>query len=263
MAAMMPPVLVVVAFLVAVLVVGVMMAYLTWRGSKPSDFFQEAVRDRYDLTLPEDEIAAYFELKDRTQAKYAPETMQVDEEAEADTEDGWISKVPGEEQSELKRALMRRLVGCIDKLDQVQKDKPGHWKLWRAKLVSERFWSSLCEAEQLVSQEVDSCIAEAAELQSEWKDHIFPQAVQCWRMQKQHNMEKKAAKKAVVHEKKQKEKEVKRKVVEKKLEEEDKQRQERLAEKMMEKLLREEEAQSAKAKGKSRDAAPKSKGKKK
>jgi len=236
------------------------MAYLTWRGSKPTDFFQEAVRTRYDLALPEDEIAAYFDLKDRLQTKYAAENEQ---EAEADTEDGWISKVPGEELSDLQRALMRRLVGCIDKLDQVQKDKPGNWKLWRAKLVSERFWSSLCEAEQLVSQEVDSCIAEAAELQPEWKDHIFPQAVQCWRMQKQHDLEKKAAKKAVVHEKKQKEKEVKRKVVEKKLEEEDKQRQERLAEKMMEKLLREEEAQSAKTKGKNRDAAPKSKGKKK
>lgn len=261
MLAVMPPVLVVVAFLVAVLVVGALMVYVTWRGSKPSDFFQEAVGSRYDLTLPEAEIDAYYDLKDKLQQKYAPEVAN-GEEAEGDGENGWIQKVPGEERSELHRALMRRLVGCIDKLDQVQKDKPGNWKLWRAKLVSERFWSSLCEAEQLVSQEVDSCIAEAAELQPEWKDHIFPQAVQCWRMQKQHDLEKKAAKKAVVHEKKQKEKEVKRKEVEKKLEEEDKQRQERAAEKMMEKLLREEEAQSAKAKGKNREA-PKSKGKKK
>lgn len=263
MAAVMPPVLVVVAFLLGILVVGAAMVYLTWRGSKPSDFFQEAVGSRYDLSLPEAEIAAYFDLKDKLIDKYAPEAANGEQEVEADSEDGWVQKVPGEERAELHRALMRRLVGCIDKLDQVQKDKPGNWKLWRAKLVSERFWSSLCEAEQLVSQEVDSCIAEAAELQPEWKDHIFPQAVQCWRMQKQHDMEKKAAKKAVVHEKKQKEKEVKRKEVDKKKEEEDKQRQERLAEKMMEKLLREEEAQSSKAKGKRGDAAPKSKGKKK
>jgi len=261
--AMMPPVLLVFAFLVAVLVVGAVMAYLTWRGSKASPFFQEAVRDRYDLSLPEAEVDAFYDLKDKLRQQYAPETVNGEQEEEADGEDGWINKVPGEERTELQRALMRRLVGCIDKLDQVQKDKPGNWKLWRAKLVSERFWSSLCEAEQLVSQEVDSCIAEAGELQPEWKDHIFAQAVHCWRTQKQQAKEKKEHKKAVVHEKKQKEKEVKRKVVEKKLEEEDKQRQERLAEKMMEKLLREEEAQSAKAKGKSRDAAPKSKGKKK
>merc|ERR1711920_1081388 len=110
--------------------------------------------------------------------------------------------VPPEERMGLKQALMKRLVACIDPLDQVQRDKPGNWKLWRGKLVSERYWGSLCDAERLVSEEIDSCTAEAEELEPGWREHIFPQAVQIWRRQKQFEMEKRDQKKAVEHEKK-------------------------------------------------------------
>lgn len=208
----------------------------------------------YDLQLPENEINEYYDLKDRLQQQYAPDYMTAVDAAaaagEAAPKERWTQKVPSEERCALRQALMCRLVGAINKLDQVQRDKPGHWKLWQSKLVSEHFWTSLIEAERMVGQEIDACVAEAGELEPGWHEHIFPQAVQVWRMQRQQDYERKAQKKVQEGAKKEKEKEVKRKEVEKRLEEEDKLRQERAAEKAMEKLLREEEKLAASSKGK-------------
>merc|ERR1712179_641519 len=107
----------------------------------------------------------------------------------------------------LKWALIKRLVASIDQLDKVQRDKPGNWKLWREKLLSEVYWNSLCEAERLISAEIDTCVAEAEELEPGWREVVFRQAVQHWRMGKQREEEKKVAKKAVEQQKKAKERE--------------------------------------------------------
>merc|ERR1711870_132143 len=163
--------------------------------------------------------------------------------------------VPPEERMGLKQALMKRLVACIDPLDQVQRDKPGNWKLWRGKLVSERYWGSLVDAERLVSEEIDMCIAEANEIEPGWSSQIFQHALHIWRQQKQELAQKKERMKEKVKEKKKDEKEVKRVETEKKKEEEDRKKQERLAEKAMEQLLREEEKASA---SKNKAQAPKS-----
>mmetsp|Transcript_112652 Transcript_112652/g.351212 ORF Transcript_112652/g.351212 Transcript_112652/m.351212 type:complete len:273 (-) Transcript_112652:7-825(-) len=259
-----PAVLVIGGFLLAVATALALMAYLAWRGSKPSDFFLDAVQTTYDLQLPEAEIDAYYEIRDRLQRQHAPASAQAEATAVADgsgegeevVDMSWFQKVPPEERQVLQMALMRRLVCCIDRLDQVQRDKPGNWKLWRGKLVSERYWGSLCDAEKLVSDEIDACVAEAELLEPGWRQHIFPQALQFWRMQKQQDVDKKEHKKEVKNEKKEKEREEKRKVMEEKQKEEDKLKQERLAEKAMEKLLREEEkAASAKAKSKAKAKA--------
>merc|ERR1711920_857765 len=180
-------------------------------------------------------------LKEKMRKAYAPE---VPADAPQPSGEGnqfelsWVQRIPPEEKQHLKQALMKRLVGCIDPLDQVQRDKPGNWKLWRGKLVSERYWTSLVDAEKMVSEEIDACIAEADELQPGWRQVIFQQAVQIWRQQKQELGEKKEKVKEKVQEKKAAEKEIRRKEQEKKQEEEDKIKQERLAEKAMEKLLR-------------------------
>merc|ERR1712039_1049627 len=126
--------------------------------------------------------------------------------------------VPPEERMGLKQALMKRLVACIDPLDQVNRDKPGNWKLWRGKLVSENYWNSLVAGEKLVHEEIEACIAEAEELEPGSREHIFPQALQIWRRQKQEIGEAKARQKEKVQEKKAVVKEERRKVVEKKLE---------------------------------------------
>lgn len=244
-------------FFVAIVASIVLMSYVTWRGSKASDFFGDAVKELYELPVPEAEICAYYDLKEKLRKQYAPDTL------EDDCEDvRWITKLPAEVRADLQRALVRRLVASLDNLETVQRDKPGNWKLWREKLVSERYWLSLCETEKFVSEEIDGCVAEADQLEPGWKQHIFRQAVQCWRMQKQQVFEKKVQKKAVVNEKKVKEKEERQVEQEKKRQVEDKERQERQAEKMMEKLLREEEMaagskQKAGSKAKAKPASKK------
>lgn len=263
----MPPILVIGGFLVAVAAALALMAYLAWRGSQPSEFFVDAVRTTYDLQLPEAEINAYYDLKERLQQQHegdAPPSGAASAGEDGAEEPSWAQNIPPEERQILKKALMRRLVCCIDKLDQVQRDKPGNWKLWRGKLVSERYWSSLCDAERLVSEEIDACVAEAGELEPGWRQHIFPQAVQFWRIGKQQELEKEAQKKAVETGKKEKEKEIRRKEQEEKQKEEDKIKQEKLAAKAMEQLLREEENAKSKAKAKAKaDAKQKNSGKKK
>merc|ERR1712087_236018 len=223
-----PHVVVIGVFVVAVAVALAAIGYMAWRGSKASDFFAEAVHSTYQLSLPFADIDAYEDLKEKMRKAYAPE---VPADAPRPSGEGhqfelsWVQRIPPEEKQHLKQALMKRLVGCIDPLDQVQRDKPGNWKLWRGKLVSERYWNSLVESEKIVSEEIDACIAEANELEPGWRDHVFQHAVQIWRRQKQELGEKKDKIKEKVKEKKDAEKEIKRKEVEKKQEEEDKKKQ--------------------------------------
>lgn len=259
--AVLPPELVAGCFLVAGLAAVAFMVYTAWSGSKPSPFYTEAVSEMYELELPENEIDSFYDMKDALQAK-------VGVEADAVGPDGtplpWAHQLPPEEKLGLQQALMRRLVKGIERLDQVQRDKPGNWKLWRGKLVSERFWASLCEAERVIGEEIDICLSEAEELEPGWREHIFQQAVHIWRMEKNQQLEKKEQKKAVVQEKKAVVKEARRAIVEVKQAEEAKIREERNAEKMMEKLLREEEAAAKKDKKKGQDkVAAKPKAKKK
>jgi len=254
--AVLPPTLVAGCFLVAASISLAVIIYIAWRGSKSSEFFSEALPDMYELELPDAEINMYYDMKDRLQT-------QVGAEFGADgVAAPWAHKLQADERLSLQQALMRRLVKDIERLDQVQKDKPGNWKMWRGKLITEHFWASLCDMERLVSEEVDSCLAEAEELEPGWRDHIFQQAVQFYRMDQQHQVEKKEVKKAAEKEKKNKVKEARAVITDVKKVEEDKIREEKAAEKAMEKLLREEEnaAKKDKAKGKEKAAAkPKAK----
>mmetsp|Transcript_4741 Transcript_4741/g.10274 ORF Transcript_4741/g.10274 Transcript_4741/m.10274 type:complete len:258 (+) Transcript_4741:59-832(+) len=228
-------------FFFVVAVAASLMAYVAWRGSKPSEFFVEAVQETYQCELSEAEIIAYYELKERLRQQKAPDAPV--ESAEPEEQDAWVRQaLTLEERRVLQQALMRRLVSCLDRLDQVQRDKPGNYRLWRGKLVSERYWASLLEAEQIVSDEISSCVSEAGILEPGWNGHIFNQAVQVWRMQKQQQAEKKEVKKDKEKEKKEREKAEKRKEVEAKLAQEEQIKQEKLAKKAMEQLLREEEA---------------------
>merc|ERR1712039_1079330 len=174
-------------FVVAVAVALAIIAYMTWRGSKTNPFFIEAVPETYVVNLPYADIDAYEDLKEKLQRSYAPEALGNGHEKSSSSGEAsslWAQKVPPEERMGLQQALMKRLVACIDPLDQVQRDKPGNWKLWRGKLVSERYWTSLVEAERLVSEEIDICVAEANVLEPGWSSQVFQHALHIWRKKK-------------------------------------------------------------------------------
>eukprot|EP00747_Dinoflagellata_sp_TGD_P164605 gnl/TRDRNA2_/TRDRNA2_184765_c0_seq1.p1 gnl/TRDRNA2_/TRDRNA2_184765_c0~~gnl/TRDRNA2_/TRDRNA2_184765_c0_seq1.p1 ORF type:complete len:262 (+),score=68.04 gnl/TRDRNA2_/TRDRNA2_184765_c0_seq1:153-938(+) len=251
-----PPIVVAAGFVIAAGCAIAAMAYMAWKGSKQSDFFVDAVRSTYDLPLAVNDIDTYYDLKDRLQKQCLAVVNPSGECPEDGREIPWVPALNPEDKHNLKIALMRRLVSAVDRLDKVKRDKPGNWKLWRGKLVSEQYWTSLCECEKRVGEEIDSCLWESAELEPGWEKHIFPQAVQHWQALKARDMEKKVEKKVVQQQKKQKEKEARSIEVEARLKEEAKVREERRAEKAMEKLLAEEEKQ-AKSKGKAK-AAPSS-----
>ncbi|CAE7757059.1 unnamed protein product, partial [Symbiodinium pilosum] len=98
----------------------------------------------YQCELSHAEINAYFELKDRLRQQKAPDAPAESDDPEE--QDAWVRQMlTQEERRVLQQALMRRLVSCLDRLDQVQRDKPGNYRLWRGKLVSERYWASLLE----------------------------------------------------------------------------------------------------------------------
>eukprot|EP00927_Polykrikos_kofoidii_P033886 TRINITY_DN28726_c0_g1_i1.p1 TRINITY_DN28726_c0_g1~~TRINITY_DN28726_c0_g1_i1.p1 ORF type:complete len:257 (-),score=97.98 TRINITY_DN28726_c0_g1_i1:307-1077(-) len=252
------PIIVGIGFLIAVVGSLVLMAYVAWKGSQPSTFFTEAVKSSYDVEVGNDDVDAYFDLKEKMMRQCGAF------EDEPEEPNKWVSRMSQEEKMVLQKALVKRLVVTIEQLDRVQRDKPGTWKMWREKLVSERYWASFCETEKRVGEEIDRCVDESDELEPGWHEHIFRQAVQTWRMQKQRVVEKKSHKKELEQQKKQKEKEEKAKEMEKKKIIEDKEKQEKDAAKMMEQLLREEEKEKAAAKRKGAEKAkPKSSGKKK
>jgi len=210
----------------------------------------------YEVSLPQEDIDAYYELKDKLYAQVESEVPGGDEavdeatqgEESAPVDRRWVALVPPDQVGELRKALMKRLISSIERLDKVQRDKPGNLKLWREKLVSERYWGSLCDSERLITEEIDCCVAEADELEPGWREFIFRQAVQCWRMSKQREVEKKVHKKQVEFQKKQVVKDAKAIVHDKNKEIADKIKKDKDAEKMMEKMIREEEAAASKSK---------------
>eukprot|EP00929_Paragymnodinium_shiwhaense_P056811 TRINITY_DN28448_c0_g1_i2.p1 TRINITY_DN28448_c0_g1~~TRINITY_DN28448_c0_g1_i2.p1 ORF type:complete len:264 (+),score=103.66 TRINITY_DN28448_c0_g1_i2:109-900(+) len=263
---MLPPVFVAVCFMICSTAAAAAMLYVTFRGSKPSDFFSEAVKSSYEMVLPQEEIDAYFELKDKYVEAAGSRAEATGDELPPPAHRFMLT----DQLTELKKALMRRIMASIDRLDQVQRDKPGNYKLWREKLVSEHYWATLCEAEKIVGEEIDACCAEADELEPGWKPYIFRQAVQMWRMTKQREFEKKMEKKEKQSVKKQKVQALKAVELEAKQAVVDKEKQEREAAKMMAKLIAEEEkAEKMQSKksggggGKAKVAATKSAGKKK
>lgn len=255
--AFLPPLFVAGLFFVAAVTAVGVMAYLAWRGSKPSDFFTETMSDRYDVKLPIALINGYEQLKEKLQAK-VEQSLPAD--ADGEDESLWVQHLSREDQDSLKEALLKRLEKTIEVLDRVQRERPGFWKLWREKLVSETFFNSLCDGEHEINHQLQQCFLEARELapiEPGWadQDYIFQLGIHRWRSGQRDVAIKKDQKKVAELVKKEKEKEARREEVEKRLEEERRLKEERDAEKAMEKLLREEESTSKKDKGKIKEKA--------
>jgi hypothetical protein len=176
---------------------------------------------------------------------------EVAPEAEGNAlDDSWMRELPQDKRRLLQNALMVRLISDLYFLNQVQRDKPSNWKLWRAKLVSEQFWNSLCEAEKIVSEEIDSCLAEAEVFTPGMKEQYLQQAIQLWRMQKERAMDQERKAEAVAKEKQAKVDEERQKEDAKRAEIRQRVAEAREAERIMQQLIREEEQTKSKKKEK-------------
>lgn len=252
---MVPAWLVLLCFFVAAGCAIAAMAWITWRGNKPTAFFLEEMSTTYDLNLPLAEINGYTELRDRIHQQFLEQQAKspqhqaaaeegADEGAEAQAEP-WVRSLEPEKKGVLYKALRLRLLKDLDSLNQVQRDKPTHARLWHQKLVSEQYWNSLLDAERIISEEIDECLADAEELEPGARERLLPQAIQQWRMTKERQMFIEQAIAAKEKEKTDKEE------AEKKAEKEAKQKkamEEKRAAKLMEELLREEEKAAVKGK---------------
>ncbi|CAD7939706.1 unnamed protein product [Amoebophrya sp. A25] len=163
------------AFCSFVLIARLVVRFLNSR-EQSSDFFREAVETEYVLQFPDKERAAYELLKSRLREKKGP----LDEDAVVDDAlnkgDEKAGAGGGEESEESKRKkaaeaiFMRRLDDkerlvlvnglrpvmrqSIENMAKLQKDRPGYFRLWKSKLVSEDFWESLKACEEEVGQEI-------------------------------------------------------------------------------------------------------------
>jgi len=231
----------------AAIAIAIIVVVLRRGEQSKSSWFQENVAIDYELMLPVGEIDQFYDLKEKILSKAADEAAVngVDPGVEIT-----CRTLPEHAKQILKNALMTRMVKDIDRLVQVQKDKPGNYRLWHHKLVSERYYASLCDAERELSEEIDCCLEEAEEIEPGWKEQVFQNAVYLWRQDKARQHEKKEVKKQVINAKKEIVREVKKKDTDAQMMKEKLLKEQRAAEKAMEKLLKEEERQEADSKKK-------------
>merc|ERR1711962_765282 len=106
-----------------------------------------------------------------------------------DLDADWCKHLNEKELVVLKTALRKRMYRNIDCLAALERDKPGKYKLWRHKLVSEEVWDSLQRVEDSVTKEIDECTLEADELQAGWGQDLFQEVLESWRSDQQRQME--------------------------------------------------------------------------
>jgi len=148
-----------------------------------SDFFKETVQTEYTAKHPETAITAYNEIKVKLMDK-VQDVLGVDE-LQAD----WVKHLKDIELNVLKQSLRKRMYRNIDCLATVEREKPGKYKLWKHKLVSEEVWESLQRVEESLTKEIDECMLEADELQPGWGQSLFQEVLDVWRHEMQHEME--------------------------------------------------------------------------
>lgn len=164
-------------FVFAVGAVLALMAYREFNKARRSDFFKESVRDTYELSLSDEPINEYIEFKESLCSKF------LDAEG-SEEDDSWMRSLPDVEKMKLAQALMKRLVSIIDTLAAVEQEKPGYYKLWQQKLISERYWNSLTDLQAAIEFEIKVCKEEAMAIHPGWEQSIWPEAVQRWRQLK-------------------------------------------------------------------------------
>lgn len=137
---------------------------------KTSNFFDNAVESEYLLEFPDVERENYDNLKNRIKEKNG---ITVDKEMG--------SKLSTPELKLLWITLRTVMVRNIANLAKLQKDRPGNWRLWQQKLITERYWNSMCECEEEVKKDVEDAQKESEFLRPGHGDDFFNESLAVWR----------------------------------------------------------------------------------
>jgi len=127
---------------------------------------------------------------------------------EADEEDSWMKGLSEQEKKVCLLSLRNCMIKSVNGLAQIQKDRPGTYRLWRTKLISEAYWESLQECEKEVQSDINDAMKEATRLApaayvaqhgnaSSFGDTFFDECVNMWRQQQSEKEQEEAKVRAV------------------------------------------------------------------
>lgn len=94
------------------------------------------------------------------------------------------TKLDDEEKKKLKMSLVKWMIGAIDVLAQVEKDRPGAAKLYDKNLVSDEYWDGVQQCFGDVHEMIQEIAGEADFIEDNWGQQVFQQALQLWRITK-------------------------------------------------------------------------------
>jgi len=226
--------------IVSLVLLGRIVAKFLSRRESASPWFKDNVGTDYTLEFPDKERSQYDELQSLIRQKHDPDGQDPE----------WHRSCTDPEINILLGSLKNVMVKSISNLAQLQKDRPGCYKLWRGKLISEGYWESLQLCEGEVNEDIALTLKEVNRLRPGIGDRFFEECVGLWKGQLRKTAEEEEVAKqaeaqrlAAIEEKRQAERDVVQA-----------RREEREREKMMQALILEEERERAKA-AKKRKAA--------
>jgi len=76
------------------------------------------------------------------------------------------------------------MIGAIEILAKVERDRPGAARLYEKKLISEEYWEGVQECFTETHSTIEEIRAEAEFIETGWGAQIFQQALQLWRVTK-------------------------------------------------------------------------------
>lgn len=170
------------------------LAMKTWNefrqeSSLKSALYEETgINGKYEYSLPVDEMKAYKQVKAfllflKANGKPPTEGAKLELPAEKARE-LLRTKLDDEEKKRIRFALIRWMIGTIDVLARVERDRPGAAKLYEKKLVSEEYWNGVQSCFRDTHETIQLINSEAEFIEEGWSAQIFQQALQLWRVTK-------------------------------------------------------------------------------
>lgn len=179
------------------------LAYKAYNEFKVENSMKDAMYDetgingRYEFELPAEEKLKYNQMKaymlflkvnGKEPEPGAKLEMAVDKAREV-----FRSSLSDEERKRIKTALVRWMIGVIEVLARVERDRPGAARLFEKKLISEEYWNGVQRCFQETHETIQEINGEAEFVEEGWGGQVFQQALQLWRVTKIRDQQKEAA----------------------------------------------------------------------